>query len=150
MKVGGLLPITFRGASYNIPVSVWVPTEYPTRPATPYVTPTRGATPNSLFGVASVSLSQPQRRAEMDVVKGHPHVGADGMCYFPYCNQWNQSSTVLGLMQVMQETFSQNPPVTARAPGAAQTALAPAPVPAPPIYQQPALATGVGAEEQKV
>ena len=58
MKVGGLLPITFRGATYNIPVSVWVPAEYPTRPATPYVTPTRGATASSLFGVASVSLSR--------------------------------------------------------------------------------------------
>ena len=58
MKVGGLLPITFRGASYNIPVSVWVPAEYPTWPATPYVTPTQGATPNSLFGVANVSLSR--------------------------------------------------------------------------------------------
>ena len=58
MKVGGLLPITFRGATYNIPVSVWVPAEYPTRPATPYVTPTRGATPQlpAFFVVASVLL----------------------------------------------------------------------------------------------
>ena len=43
MKVAKLLPITFRGATYNIPVSVWVPAEYPARPATPYVTPTAGA-----------------------------------------------------------------------------------------------------------
>lgn len=103
----------------------------------------------------------------MDVVKGHQHVGADGMCYFPYCNQWNQGSNVVGLVQVMQEAFSQHPPVTARAPGAAQTAPAPAPVPPPQIYQQPvqphsapapapvpapapAPAPGVGAEEQKV
>ena len=72
-----------------------------------------------------------------------------------------------GLLQVMQETFSQRPPVTARAPGAAQTAPAPAPVPPPQIFQQPvqphsapapapvpapapAPAPGVGAEEQKV
>ena len=103
----------------------------------------------------------------MDVVKGHQHVDAAGMCYFPYCNQWNQGSNVVGLMQVMQETFSQHPPVTARAPGAAQTAPAPAPVPPPQIYQQPvqphsapapapvpapapAPAPGVGEEEQKV
>ena len=57
MKVGGLLPITFRGATYNIPVSVWVPAEYPTRPATPYVTPTQGATPNCPLFVSPVSLS---------------------------------------------------------------------------------------------
>jgi len=145
MKVGGLLPINFRGASYNIPVGVWVPAEYPTRPPTPYVTPT----------------------PQMDVVKGHQHVGGDGMCYFPYCNQWNQGSNVVGLVQCMQEAFSQHPPVTARAPGAAQTAPAPAPVPPPQIYQQPvqprsapapapvpapapAPAPGVGEEEQKV
>jgi len=99
------------------------------------------------------------------VVKGHQHVGADGMCYFPYCNQWNQGSNVVGLMQCMQEAFSQHPPVTARAPGAAATAPAPAPVPPPQIYQQPvqphsapapapvpapAPAPAVGGEEQKV
>ena len=58
----------------------------------------------------------------MDVTPEHQHVGSDGMCYFPYCEQWNQGSNVVGLVQVMQEAFSQHPPVTARAPGAAQMA----------------------------
>eukprot|EP01045_Picozoa_sp_COSAG04_P004427 COSAG04_NODE_192_length_20873_cov_26.172957_3_plen_276_part_00 len=79
-------------------------------------------------------------RAEMDVVKGHQHVGADGMCYFPYCNQWNQGSNVVGLMQVMQEQFSQHPPVTARAPGAAQTSPQPEPErPEPQLQPEPQL-----------
>ena len=72
----------------------------------------------------------------MDVVKGHQHVGADGMCYFPYCNQWNQGSDVVGLMQVMQETFSVHPPVTTRAPGAAAQAAS-EPEPEPELSSEP-------------
>ena len=36
----GLLPITFRGASYNIPIAVWLTREYPQRPPIAYVVPT--------------------------------------------------------------------------------------------------------------
>ena len=65
VKLQGLLPIVFRGVQYNIPVCVWIPPQYPYVPPTPYVHPTPG----------------------MDVVQGHQHVGQDGMCYFPYCNE---------------------------------------------------------------
>ena len=77
MKVAGLLPIAFRGVTYNIPICVWVPQQYPTMPPTPFVQPT----------------------PDMDVVRGHQHVGADGMCYFPYCNQWSPHSNVVGLLE---------------------------------------------------
>ena len=40
------------------------------------------------------------------------------------CNQWGQGSNVSGLLQVMQEAFSQRPPVTAAAAEAAGPAAA--------------------------
>ena len=61
MKLSGLLPISFRGVVYNIPITVWLPVEYPARPCTPFLTPT----------------------PEMQIVPNHQHVGSDGMCYFP-------------------------------------------------------------------
>ena len=112
MKVAGLLPINFRGVQYNIPVCVWVPQQYPTMPPIPYVQPT----------------------PDMDVVRGHQHVGADGMCYFPYCNQWTMHANVSGLLDVMVAAFSAHPPVTAKPPPVAHTAPAPAPA---PTYQPP-------------
>lgn len=108
MKLQGLLPITFRGTPYNIPVCVWVPQHYPNGPPIPYVQPT----------------------ANMDVVHGHQHVGGDGMCYFPYLNQWQpHSSNAAGLLEVMVQTFSAHPPVTAKAAPPVH-----APAPAPPSY----------------
>lgn len=38
--IHGLLPIAFRSASYNIPIALWLPLEYPTEPPLPYVVPT--------------------------------------------------------------------------------------------------------------
>ena len=90
----GLLPISFKGVQYNIPVCVWIPQQYPNAPPIPYVQPT----------------------PEMDVVQGHQHVGQDGMCYFPYCNQWTMHSNTSGLLDVMVQAFSAHPPVTAKAP----------------------------------
>ena len=134
MKVAGLLPIAFRGVTYNIPICVWVPQQYPTMPPTPFVQPT----------------------PDMDVVRGHQHVGADGMCYFPYCNQWSPHSSASGLLDAMVAAFSAHPPVTARAPPVQQAQAAPAPAPQyqpPPVvgrgggYSQPYTAkpTGGGA-----
>lgn len=38
--VHGLLPITFRGVAYNIPIACWVPLDYPKEPPLAYVVPT--------------------------------------------------------------------------------------------------------------
>jgi len=109
MKLQGLLPIVFKGVQYNIPVCVWIPQQYPTAPPIPYVQPT----------------------PDMDVVRGHQHVGADGMCYFPYCNQWTVHSNASGLLDVMVQAFSAQPPVTAKAPPVRAPASVPAPAPNP-------------------
>lgn len=38
--IHGLLPISFRGASYNIPIALWLPLAYPSEPPLVYVVPT--------------------------------------------------------------------------------------------------------------
>lgn len=38
--VHGLLPITYRSATYNIPVALWLPREFPRHPPIVYVVPT--------------------------------------------------------------------------------------------------------------
>ena len=37
----GTLPITFRGATYQIPIHIWVPIEYPRMPPIAFVVPTK-------------------------------------------------------------------------------------------------------------
>ena len=122
LKLQGLLPITFRGVQCglyyrrNIPVCVWITKNYPQTPPIPYVQPT----------------------ADMDVVTGHQHVGRDGMCYFPYCNQWNQThSNVSGLLDVMVQAFSVHPPVTAKAPPPAYQPQQPQPPEGEPPEPEP-------------
>eukprot|EP01043_Picozoa_sp_COSAG02_P024010 COSAG02_NODE_1299_length_13382_cov_14.723858_3_plen_327_part_00 len=122
MKLQGLLPITFRGVQYNIPVCVWIPQQYPNASPIPYVQPT----------------------PEMDVVQGHQHVGQDGMCYFPYCNQWTVHSNASGLLDVMVQAFSNHPPVTAKAPPVRQAASFPAPAPGPTPVQHGMGSGGMG------
>jgi ESCRT-I complex subunit TSG101 len=93
MKVAGLLPVSFRGVHYNIPVCVWIPQQYPTIPPIPFVQPS----------------------PDMDLVRGHQHMDVeDGMCYFPYCNEWTVHANVSGLLDVMVAAFSAHPPVTAK------------------------------------
>jgi len=121
----GLVPINYRGATYNIPVHIWVEPDYPSRPVRPYVVPVQG----------------------MMIVPGHQHVGADGCCYFPYLNAWNpQTSNIAALVAEIQAAFSAHPPVVS---GTEAPAPAPAPVPVPapapaPAYQPPPQPQPVG------
>jgi ESCRT-I complex subunit TSG101 len=61
----GLLPITYRNASYHIPVAIWLPRDHPRTPPIPYVVPTR----------------------EMLVRPGR-HVDPSGRCSAPYIDHW--------------------------------------------------------------
>ena len=40
VKIEGVVPIHFRGNTYNIPVNLWIPSQYPQKEPTCYVTPT--------------------------------------------------------------------------------------------------------------
>ena len=67
----GLLPIAFRGASYNIPIAVWVPLEYPRTPPLAYVVPT----------------------SDM-LVRAGPDMDPSGRSFVHYVRNWERKSEV--------------------------------------------------------
>ncbi|KAG8820153.1 hypothetical protein FRC19_009097 [Serendipita sp. 401] len=92
--VHGLLPISFRGASYNIPISVWLPQEYPKAVPIVYVVPT----------------------SDM-LVRASKSVDPSGRCNFPYMENWERKSETCNLrelLDIMQEHFSREPPLYAK------------------------------------
>ncbi|KAJ7774786.1 UEV domain-containing protein [Mycena metata] len=107
--IHGLLPITFRGASYNIPVAVWLTREYPREPPLPYVVPT----------------------ADM-LVKPGPHLDVSGRSSVDYVQQWARKSegcSLSSLIDAMQAEFSRVPPVYAKPKDTTQVAQASRPSP---------------------
>jgi ESCRT-I complex subunit TSG101 len=68
----GLLPISFRGASYNIPVAVWIPHEYPKSIPLVYVVPT----------------------SDM-LVRASKSIDPSGKCSFPYMEGWEHKNEVI-------------------------------------------------------
>jgi len=89
LQLHGTVPIYFKGAQYNIPVTMWVGEKYPLVPPTCYVTPTK----------------------DMRIKQRHRHVDNHGMVYLPYLNQWNIKSTLVELITFMSSVFSEDPPV---------------------------------------
>lgn len=99
----GVLPITYNGATYNIPVTIYFDPPYPAQPPRCFVTPSQG----------------------MALKPAHPHVDSGGMIYIPYLNGWNAtSSTLTELAGYLTSTFSTAPPVYST--GAAASASRPA------------------------
>ncbi|KAI0664890.1 UEV-domain-containing protein [Cubamyces menziesii] len=90
----GLLPIVFRGASYNIPIAVWVPREYPRSPPIAYVVPT----------------------SDM-LVRAGPDMETSGRCLIDYVRNWErkcEGCSLAALFEAMQDAFSRQPPVYAK------------------------------------
>ncbi|KAH9901305.1 UEV-domain-containing protein [Cubamyces lactineus] len=90
----GLLPIVFRGASYNIPIAVWVPREYPRSPPLAYVVPT----------------------SDM-LVRPGPGMDTSGRCLIDYLRNWErkcEGCSLVALFDAMQDAFSRQPPVYAK------------------------------------
>lgn len=85
----GTIPVTFRDASYNIPIGIFISDNHPYEAPICYVRPTRDM-----------------------MVKTSRHVDGSGRVYLPYLSEWNQhTSDVLSLIQVMQIVFGQMCPV---------------------------------------
>ncbi len=90
VKIEGVVPIHFRGNTYNIPVNLWIPSQYPQKEPTCYVTPTK----------------------DMIIKPGHTNVDQNGLIRFPYLQDWSaRDSTLVGLCTVMSSVFSETPPV---------------------------------------
>ncbi|KAI0362005.1 UEV-domain-containing protein [Trametes cingulata] len=90
----GLLPISFRGASYNIPIAVWIPREYPRSPPIAYVVPT----------------------SDM-LVRAGSDMDPSGRCLIEYVRNWErkcEGCDLVALFAAMQDAFSRQPPVYAK------------------------------------
>ncbi|KAG1905691.1 UEV-domain-containing protein [Suillus fuscotomentosus] len=90
----GVLPISFRGASYNIPIAVWVTKEYPRQPPIVYVVPTQDM-----------------------LVRPSKHVDVSGQCKIEYIQHWEKKSeacNLSALLEALQQEFSRGPPVYAK------------------------------------
>ena len=85
----GTIPVPYRGAVYNIPVSIWITDNHPYSAPICYVTPTKDMT-----------------------IKVSKHVDSSGRIYLPYLSDWTaNSSDLLGVIQVMIIVFGETPPV---------------------------------------
>ncbi len=102
----------YQGSSYNIPLRIWILDTHPLHAPMCFVCPTPDM---------SIKVSR--------------SVDHTGRIYLPYLHEWNEStSDILGLIQICIITFSESPPVFARAQGPPQ----PQPQPQPHMnqYQQ--------------
>ncbi|KAK7693592.1 hypothetical protein QCA50_003161 [Cerrena zonata] len=90
----GLLPISYRGAPYNIPIALWLTREYPRLPPIAYVVPT----------------------SDM-LVRAGKFVDPSGKCEIEYVLNWQRKSegcNLNALLEAMQDYFSREPPVYAK------------------------------------
>lgn len=85
----GTIPVTFRDASYNIPIGIFISENHPFEAPICYVRPTRDMT-----------------------IKTSRHVDGSGRVYLPYLSEWKSStSDLLSTIQVMQFVFGDMCPV---------------------------------------
>lgn len=85
----GTIPVSYRGAVYNIPVSLWITDSHPYAAPLCYVKPTQDMT-----------------------IKVSKHVDSSGRIFLPYLSDWKaNTSDLLGAIQVMIIVFGETPPV---------------------------------------
>lgn len=93
LVLSGTLPMTYRGVTYNLPIDMFLPPPYPSRPPTVFVRP-----------VASMAIRE-----------NHRHVGLDGQVYLPYLHEWRPGTHNLSELAVwMSSTFGSDPPCYAK------------------------------------
>lgn len=127
----GILPTIYNGATYHIPVEIWVPKSYPSVMAPiMYVRPT----------------------ADMVVFPSN-YVDGNGRCFHPYLTYWNQNSShnLSEAIAIFIEIFGRLPPVFAKpqhhtvstgAVGSNASLSAETPPPVPPKPSLPQYSTG--------
>ena len=93
LKFMGTVPIVYRGSTYHIPLTIWMPPTYPFAQPNVYVTPT----------------------PDMGIKPRHQHVDAEGKCYLPALSQWHGShSNLPAIVGELQGVFAVSPPVFAK------------------------------------
>ena len=126
--MNGTIPVNYRGTSYNIPVTLKLPQEYPLRGPDVFVVPT----------------------ANM-VIKPSPHVDAQGRVYHPVLAYWGQSgrdSNLSVLIEVLREIFGLQSPLYSKPNAAATTTTTSSPSvnAANPPYYSPSIASSQSAQ----
>lgn len=114
----GTIPVSYKGNTYHIPVSLWIVDTHPNNAPMCFVKPT----------------------ADMHI-KVSRFCDHNGKVYLPYLHDWQPSqSDLLGLIQVMIITFGDYMPVYSKPKGATST-----PYPPQPFMPQPYMPpTGAG------
>ncbi|WWD17812.1 hypothetical protein CI109_102255 [Kwoniella shandongensis] len=98
----GTLPINYKGATYHIPLHVWVPHEYPRSPPLAFVVPTKE------MGVRKGREVEPSGRVRAEVVE-------------QWWRSWENKSVEI-LLRQLTAVFSAAPPVYAKPPESASPA----------------------------
>ncbi|KAG5293948.1 ESCRT-I component [Histoplasma capsulatum G186AR] len=94
LQLAGTLPVTFRGALYRFPITIWVPKAYPREPPFVYVTPTQDM-----------------------LVRPGQHVSGEGRVYHHYLAHWSEASdrsTIVDLLYILRDVFAKEPPVISK------------------------------------
>lgn len=128
LKFTGTIPIHYKGASYNIPLTIWLDYQFPRVAPNVFVTPT----------------------ANMAIANHHKHVDQTGRVYLQYLHEWAHHSTLPVLIAQCCEVFSQQPPVYSKP---SQPAARPPPARPPNNYQpntwQPESSAYGGVQQQQ-
>jgi len=94
VNIAGTIPVRYREERYNIPIRIWIPKTYPEEAPICYVSPTQ----------------------EMEI-NVSPYVTHSGLVELPCLTDWQHPQTdILSFLQICTVTFSENPPVFAKAP----------------------------------
>lgn len=89
--IHGTLPVRFRNAGYNTPITLWVDKVYPVSRPLAFVTPS----------------------PEMGIRAGN-HVDPNGAIYHPLLAYWDAKKTIVELAELLREVFGAEMPVYAR------------------------------------
>eukprot|EP01087_Luapelamoeba_hula_P017472 TRINITY_DN5509_c1_g1_i6.p1 TRINITY_DN5509_c1_g1~~TRINITY_DN5509_c1_g1_i6.p1 ORF type:complete len:445 (-),score=58.87 TRINITY_DN5509_c1_g1_i6:48-1382(-) len=89
--VRGTLPIVFKSAKYNIPVSLWLLRGFPSTAPFCRVVPT----------------------PDMTIKTNNKHVDMQGTVYHPYLSNWNSRASLSTLCAQLVTVFSEDPPLRA-------------------------------------
>lgn len=112
----GTLPVTLRQTTYNVPINIWLPQEYPGRPPLFFIMPAAGMT-----------------------LRPGNYVDADKRCYHPYLAYWTEDvrkSVLIEAVRSLQSVFAKEFPVYAvsqqTSPSQSRNTIASPPVPSRP------------------
>lgn len=89
LNLNGTIPVDYKGATYNIPVCLWLLTEFPETAPMGFVVPTK----------------------DMQLKVSH-YVDHTGKIYMTYLTSWSYpTSNLMGLIQACRDAFGELPPV---------------------------------------